>query len=135
MAFHFPQKVFFMHCDPAGIVFFPRYFEIINDVNEAFFASLGHPYHEMMPENGVPTAEISTRFAAPSRHGDDLVFSLTVTKVGRSSVGIRTVAHAGDELRLETTLTLVWVNREGRPQSWPDDLRAGLTAHLEGDDP
>ncbi|MEL6103010.1 MAG: acyl-CoA thioesterase, partial [Pseudomonadota bacterium] len=28
MSFQFLQKVLFKHCDPAGIVFYPRYFEM-----------------------------------------------------------------------------------------------------------
>ena len=37
-AFTYEEKVLFRHCDPAGIVFFPRYFEMINDCVEYFFA-------------------------------------------------------------------------------------------------
>jgi 4-hydroxybenzoyl-CoA thioesterase len=29
MGYHVTQKVLFRHCDPAGIVFFPRYFEMV----------------------------------------------------------------------------------------------------------
>ena len=36
MSFTLTQKVLFKHCDPAGIVFYPRYFEMINDCVEAF---------------------------------------------------------------------------------------------------
>lgn len=36
MEFSYRQKVLFMHYDPAGIVFFPRYFEMMNDCVEAF---------------------------------------------------------------------------------------------------
>lgn len=43
MLFTFTQKVLFKHCDPAGIVFYPRYFEIINDCIEAFFEQIDHP--------------------------------------------------------------------------------------------
>ena len=42
--FRFKQKVLFKHCDPAGIVFFPRYFEMMNDCVETFFdEALGIP--------------------------------------------------------------------------------------------
>ncbi len=30
-------RVEFNHCDPAGIVFYPRYFEMANSVVENFF--------------------------------------------------------------------------------------------------
>jgi 4-hydroxybenzoyl-CoA thioesterase len=44
MLFSINQKVLFKHCDPAGIVFYPRYFEMINDCVEAFFDEIGTPF-------------------------------------------------------------------------------------------
>ena len=34
--FSFSQDIGFRHCDPAGIVFYPRYFEMMNDAVELF---------------------------------------------------------------------------------------------------
>lgn len=34
-------QIEFNHCDPAGIVFYPRYFEMVNSVIENFFADVG----------------------------------------------------------------------------------------------
>ncbi|MDE0521147.1 MAG: thioesterase family protein [Boseongicola sp.] len=130
--FTFPQRVSFKHCDPAGIVFFPRYFEMINDCMENFFADvLQVPFEKMMPANGVPTAQISTRFTAPSRHGDRLALSLKVTKVGRTSFSYEMAAACGDEQRFETTGTLVCVNRAGRPTPWPPALKDRLSAEKD----
>lgn len=123
----FDQKVLFRHCDPAGIVFFPRYFEMINDCVEHFFTEgLGWPFEEIHKVEAVPTAEISTRFVAPSRHGDRLHFVLTVTRVGRSSMAYRIDATCGAETRFNAAATLVHVNGTGRPTPWPDDIRKKL---------
>ena len=127
MAFTFNQKVLFKHCDPAGIVFYPRYFEMMNDCVEAFFDEvLETPFESLHQTGGVPTAEIKTRFAAPSRHGDRLTLRLTLTKVGGSSASYSMTAHCGDELRFETGAALVNVSAKGRPQAWPDPLRIKL---------
>ena len=41
-------EVRFRHCDPAGIVFYPRYFEMINDfVEEWFDKGMGLPFHAL----------------------------------------------------------------------------------------
>ena len=34
------KRVRFAHCDPAGIVFYPRYFEMLNELVEAFRSTL-----------------------------------------------------------------------------------------------
>lgn len=127
MVFEFHQKVLFKHCDPAGIVFYPRYFEMMNDCVEAFFdQALAAPFEDIHKTGGVPTAQIQTRFAAPSRHGDHLILRLNMTRVGGSSAHYRLTAHCAEELRFETTATLVNVNANGRPTVWTDDIRAKL---------
>ena len=35
--FKYAIDIGFRHCDPAGIVFYPRYFEMMNDAIEIFF--------------------------------------------------------------------------------------------------
>ena len=123
----------FNHCDPAGIVFYPRYFEMTNSVTENFFAEvLGRSYAQMTMRdgNGVPTVKIDASFRAPSRLGDKVVFRLRVVKVGGSSVGVEITGRMGEELRLRARLTLVWIDNMNAAR-WPDAMRARLAAHLE----
>lgn len=126
-------RVEFNHCDPAGIVFYPRYFEMMNSVCENFFREVvGYSYHAMMADGiGVPTARVETDFRAPSRLGDVLDWSLVVERVGGSSVGVRLEARCDEALRLVARLVLVWMSPEARPARWPDRIRAVLAAHLE----
>ena len=71
-------QIEFNHCDPAGIVFYPRYFEMTNSVCENFFAEVaGHSFAAMMAaRQGVPTARLSVDFHAPSRLGETLDWRL-----------------------------------------------------------
>jgi len=132
MAFDFPQKVLFKHCDPAGIVFYPRYFEMLNDCVEAYFDEvLEMPFETLHATGGVPTAEITTRFHAPSRHGDRLTITLSVTRVGRSSLGLAFEAAAAGEPRLSARSTLVLVGGDGRPRPWPEEVKQKLLDRQE----
>ncbi|MBU9699668.1 acyl-CoA thioesterase [Rhodobacteraceae bacterium HSP-20] len=126
-------RIEFNHCDPAGIVFYPRYFEMTNSVCENFFREVvGYSYHAMMADGiGTPTARVETDFRAPSRLGDVLDWLLVVEKVGGSSVTFRLEARCGDEHRLTARLVLVWLTPEMRPGRWPDRIRAVFEAHLE----
>ena len=123
------MQVEFNHCDPAGIVFYPRYFEMTNSLVENFFADvIGHSYAAMMDAGqGVPTARLEVNFKAPSRLGDKLHWMLHVARVGGSSVTFVANAMVGDQLRLTADLTLVWVTM-GKPARWPDDMRTKLEA-------
>jgi 4-hydroxybenzoyl-CoA thioesterase len=127
--YHRTIPVEFNHCDPAGIVFYPRYFEMINSVVENFFLeAVQHPFARMMAEGaGVPTAHAEVDFRAPSRLGERLEFALRVEKVGNTSVGLRIAARCGGQLRLEADLVLVWV-QGGAARPWPRETRARLLA-------
>lgn len=131
MSFTFPQKVLFKHCDPAGIVFFPRYFEMMNDCVEAFFDTLGFPFENMHGgEGGVPTGRIEARFHAPSRHGDHLTLTLTGRRIGRASFDFTIETVASEERRMSYAATLVHIDGHGKSKPWPDALRAGLSEHI-----
>jgi 4-hydroxybenzoyl-CoA thioesterase len=120
----------FNHCDPAGIVFYPRYFEMTNSVVENFFAEVvGHSFGAMIEAgNGVPTARVEANFKAPSRLGDRLEWSLQVMRVGGTSVNFLLTAAVDGAVRLTADITLVWVTAR-RPTAWPEDIRAKLNAY------
>ncbi len=125
MHFDYPQKMLFRHCDPAGIGFFPRYAEMVNDAVEALFADcLDWAFEDMHPEAGVPTVAIDLQFKAPSRHGDHLVLSITLKAMGGSSLTLETIARCGEEIRFVANQTVVCINAQGRPVRWPDPVRA-----------
>ena len=129
--FAFAQKVLFKHCDPAGIVFYPRYFEMMNDCVEAFFSdALNAPFEELHRTGATPTVTIETTFPAPSRHGDELIIELRIVRLGTSSLGLKMQASCNGDIRFETTSTLVKVDRDGRPDPWPPALRTALAPYL-----
>ena len=124
----------FRHCDPAGIVFFPRYFEMLNDLLEDWFASLNWafgPLHAHKHE-GVPTVKLAAEFFAPSRLGDDLVFTLEPTRLGTSSIDLTYTAHCEGKVRLRAKATLVYVDNVGEIKSVPipDELRERMKGYL-----
>jgi 4-hydroxybenzoyl-CoA thioesterase len=123
-----PIRVEFNHCDPAGIVFYPRYFEMANSVCENFFREeVGVSYAQMMEaRTGVPTVRLEADFKAPSRLGDVLDWVLVVERLGGSSVTFRLEVAS----RLTLRLTLVYAP-ELRPAPWTPPMRANLSKHLE----
>ncbi|WP_264214324.1 acyl-CoA thioesterase [Leisingera thetidis] len=134
MHFTYPQKILFKHCDPAGIVFYPRFLEMLNDAIEAMFSELLEwPFEAIHEQNAVPTAELNVRFRAPCRHGDQLELRCTLNHVGRTSLSLTTQAvgaSAGD-LRFEVDQRMVFTGPDGRPAPWPEAVRAKLNRLME----
>lgn len=135
MDFTFRQKILFKHCDPAGIVFYPRYFEMINDCVEGFFDHIGTPFEDIHTSAALPTARIETDFPAPSRHGDLLTFTLGLTRIGRTSAALDFAARSDDSLRLAANSVIVHTDTRGKPQPWPRPLRQALVPYLRSDTP
>lgn len=132
MPYAYPQKVLFKHCDPAGIVFYPRFFEMINDAVESLFSeALDWPFEDMHPDACVPTASFDIRFLRPCRHGDRLVLEIALDRLGRSSLSLTTRARRGDEMCFEAEQVLVCVDADGSPKPWPERVRGKIKEFMD----
>ncbi|MFC3626088.1 acyl-CoA thioesterase [Vogesella amnigena] len=122
-------KVRFLDCDPSGIVFFPQYFCMLNNVVEQWWEHIGHPWSQLILERriGTPTAHLDSNFLRPSRMGDALLYHLSVNHVGTSSLVLQhLISHQG-ELRLRIVQRLVATSLDThQSQPWPDDVRQAL---------
>ena len=131
MAFTTQRKVRFQHCDPAGIVFYPRYFELINSVVEDWFEEVvQHDFNQLHVESGtgVPTAAIDIQFHAPSRLGELLTFELLVQALGSSSLTLQITAYCSNQKRLTSCSTLVFMDlNSGKSMPWTEAIRQRIT--------
>jgi 4-hydroxybenzoyl-CoA thioesterase len=134
MTFRVARVVRFEHCDPAGIVFFPRVFALLNEVVEDWFArSLGVDFAalHLRERLGVPTVKIECEFLRASRLGETLDFALDVESLGRASFVLAHAVRCGDELRVHARATLCFVSLDTmRSVPIPEDLRAAMARDL-----
>jgi 4-hydroxybenzoyl-CoA thioesterase len=130
MPFERPLLIRFAHCDPAGIVFFPQYFVMFNNLVEDWVTdALGIPYAQLLGERrtGLPTVSLQTDFRAISRMGDTVTLGLQVKKLGTRSLTLALQCRQGDELRVQAEQVLVSTSLDThRAIELPADLRAGI---------
>ena len=135
MTFTRTVSVRFRHCDPAGIVFYPRYFEMLNDLLEDWFAELEWDFSSLHADRneGVPTLKLEAEFLRPSRLGDELVFALELVRLGTSSFTLAYSASCKHELRLKAQATLVYIGNGEELESVPipQVLRERMTPYLK----
>lgn len=137
MTFSTARTLGFGDCDPAGIAFFPGYMRLLVGVTEEMFERFGAPWPAMIRERriGVPTVKLDVDFTAPAFHGDRLDFTVAVAALGSRSVDLRHHVAVGDRVVWTARQVLVATSLEThRAVAWPDDIRAGLAAHLETND-
>lgn len=104
------------HCDPAGIVFNPRFFEFF-DTNTwmLFEQALGVKPHDLAVTYGIwsiPLVDASANFLKPSRFGDTIEVASRISAFRRSSFSVEhritnqgATAVEGEEIR-------VWAARD-----------------------
>ncbi len=119
-------------CDPAGIIFYPRYFEIFDAATAALFErALGITKFEMfktLPFAGFPLVRTRAKFIKPTRFGDDVTVDSTIT-FGRSSFEVEHHLSLKGVLCVEAAETRVWIVRDAatgdmKSHPVPDDVLA-----------
>ena len=77
-------QVRWSEADPAGIAFYPRFFEWFDLGCAALFESLDLPWPVLFPRYaivGVPIVECGSRFSSPVRYGDTMRVTSTIAWV------------------------------------------------------
>ena len=127
-------RIRFAHVDPAGIVFYARYFEIINMVLEDWFRDgIGHDFGILNERDrvGIPLLHIEADFMRPSFLNDIVEFRLTVEKIGNSSFTINYEAWLGEELRLKMQAVHAFVElTQKKSVPIPDIVRERMKAFM-----
>jgi 4-hydroxybenzoyl-CoA thioesterase len=124
-------------CDPAGIVFYPRYIAWFDDCTTALFLAAGMPIQELFKSHGVlgvPLVDVKARFIVPSSFGDELLAKSSVTEFRRSSFVLLHQYFKDGVLAVEGIETRVWTGLDPedpkRMKSRP--LPAEVIARLSG---
>lgn len=73
----------------------------------------------------VPRAHVEAEFEAVLEHRDLVDITLTVERVGRTSVTHAVEIRRAGEICVRARFTCV-LTRDGRPEAWPDDYRRAL---------
>jgi len=113
------RRIEWSDCDPAGIVFYPRYFSMFDASTAALFEkALGMTVAQIFKHFdvvGIPLVDARARFINPVWFCDDVTIETTVAKFRRASFEIHHRLFRNGELAVEGFETRVWVGRH------PDD--------------
>ncbi|MBF6608008.1 MAG: acyl-CoA thioesterase [Flavobacterium sp.] len=131
------ETIRFRHVDFAGIVFYPRFLEMLNDLVEDWFEeALDRPFSKIHETNGIPTVDLKVQFKNPARIGDELTKSLWVENLGKASVECGfTFVHSNGNICLEGHVTLVNVTMDKetskiKAEPFSDETRRRIEAYL-----
>jgi len=136
------RRVEWGDCDPARIVFNPRFFEWFDAQTAAIFELAGVPKRDLMKRPdfaGFPLVETRAKFLRPSRFGDLLVIESSIASIRRSSFDVQHRLFNDGALTVEGFETRVWTARDPvdtdriKSQPIPTDVRERLAVTAVSD--
>jgi 4-hydroxybenzoyl-CoA thioesterase len=131
------RKIRFSHCDPAGIVYFVNFFDIISAAVEDWFGeAIGLPFQEMHLQQrvGFPIVDTRCQFMRPCHLGDILVIELSIARLGRASIEFSIRGRVGDEEKLQANHKVVMVSLDTyRSTPIPEELRLKMASYVRSD--
>lgn len=133
-AWRAPRMVRFSDCDPAGIVYTPRFVDMINGVIEDFFPeALGLDYHAILRGGvGLGYAKLDCDFFSPGLMGDRLEVAVVVGRIGGASAHFTVHIHRGDDELLRCRLVMVSTSLASKAAiPLPPAVREALTAYQD----
>ena len=105
-------------CDPANIVYYPRYFEMFDDSTSVMFEAAGFSKQDIIRKYGlvgIPMVDTRAKFYIASTHGDWITIESRIERFKRSSFEVAHKVFKGEALAIEAFETRVLVGRH------PDD--------------
>lgn len=128
-----PYRIEWGHCDPAGIVYAPRFLEMFGESTIMLFEkALGVRKRDMLEAQGVvgfPMVDVSARFLRPAAYSDEVVLEVEAPAFGNSSFTIRHRLLKDGAVCVEGTEKRVWTVRDTdrpggmRAERVPDAVR------------
>ncbi len=107
-------------CDPAGIIFNSRVFEIFDQSSwELFQAALGVKPHELAGAYkilGIPLVDARADFKKPLKFGAEVEVASRVSEFRRSSFDVEHKVMLGGDVAIEGSETRVWAARDAATQ-------------------
>ncbi|MDD1533371.1 MULTISPECIES: acyl-CoA thioesterase [unclassified Bradyrhizobium] len=111
-------------CDPANIVYYPRYFAMFDDSTSTLFEVAGFSKQDLVRKYGlvgIPMVDTRAKFYIPSTYGDWITIETRIESIKRSSFEVKHNVYKGEALALEGFETRVLV---GRDPGNPDKLKS-----------
>ncbi len=128
------QRIGFAHTDPAGVVFYPRYLDMFNNLIEDWFAQdIGQDIRTLVHDRriGIPAVRIECDFRRPTRLGDLLELQLSVKAMSESSLRLIIDGSVDGAPTVSALVTLAFVSMDSfETVAAPPDIRESIERYL-----
>ena len=129
------RKIRFSHCDPAGIVYFVNFFDMVNAIVEDWFAeAVGFDFEELHIQRrvGFPIVNTGCEFFRPCHLGDRLQLELAIARLGNSSIEFAVTGRVGGEEKFRARHKVALMSLDSqRAMPIPQDMREKMRPYVK----
>lgn len=118
-------KIYYHHTDCGGVVYYARYLDFLEEARTEFFDQRGISVKELVKEGVLfVVAHQEIDYKAPAFYGDTLTIETCIAEVGRAKIDFSyDIKNQDNRLISSAKTTLVFVDRQLKPQAIPEELR------------
>ena len=126
MTHRFNLRVYYEDTDMGGIVYYANYLKFIERGRSEWVREIGVDQRKLMDEEGIGFAvrRIEADYLRPAHLEDELSVLTEQRESGNSKFVLSQRVMRGEQLLFDAVVTLVAINRAGRPVRIPAVLRA-----------
>ena len=131
---YFPLRVYFEDTDVAGIVYYANYLRFMERARSDMLRAVGVDQRAALEggEGVYAVAEVSIRYKASGKLGDDLIVVTEIEQIRAASVLIHQQVMRGGEILADAMVTAAFLSPDGRPRRQPREWVA-MFDRLQGE--
>ena len=140
MIFVHNRIVRFGECDPAGVVYYPVFFNWFHELMEAWFEeALGQSYADCVKTVGFPAKETKAEFFRPCSLGEHLQLHMSLSSLTTRSMKMNIVIEGSGSRKAigSVVCVCIGVNKDGfrfRPTEIPKEIYQKMEKFLHRED-
>lgn len=121
-------RVRWVDTDASGIIHYTAAFRYFEAAEWELFRKVGAPLRPHEKGFGLPRVAVNAEFQVPLRVDDEIAVHIRVDRLGATSLTFALEIFREETLCIKGSITVVFINEQGKPIPVPDDMRRALTA-------
>jgi len=128
----FPVRIYFEDTDVGGVVYHANYLRYMERARSDMLRLLGIDQRAAMDggEGVYAVTDVAIRYRAPARLDDDLIVRSQVTQLTPARCVISQSVWRDDTLLTQGSVTVAFLDPNGRPRRQPADWIARFSPHV-----
>jgi len=123
--FKYTTRIYYEDTDAGGVVYYANYLKFLERARSEAIYSLGLSNRELLEKEGIIiiVKSCNIEYKKPAKFEDEIQIISTIKEVKNSSFKMQQLIYKEKNVISEAVVTLVTVNKEGKPVRIPNLLK------------